>query len=132
MVHDVRIIRIGGAHEQYHLPPDVRQWSGDSVGHWEGDALVVDTTNFTEKTPFRGSSANLHVVEHFTRTSEKALLYTATIDDPETFSRPWTLQYPFLATPRPIFEDACHEGNLYTVIDIFGGARKAESQPDGH
>ncbi|HYA16049.1 MAG TPA: hypothetical protein VEF06_01215 [Bryobacteraceae bacterium] len=131
MVHDVRIIRIGGTHGQNHLPPSVRQWFGDSVGHWEGDTLVVDTTNFSGKTPFHGSSANLHVIERFTRTGEKTFLYTATIDDPETFSRPWTLQYPFLATPGPIFEDACHEGNLYTVIDILGGARKAESQSGG-
>jgi hypothetical protein len=123
MVHDARIIRMNAT----HAPPDVRQWLGDSVGHWEGDTLVVDTTNFTDKTRFRGSTQNLHVVERFTRTDAGTILYRATIDDPASFSRPWTIEYPFLATKGPIYEYACHEGN-YSLTDILGGARKKEAE----
>jgi hypothetical protein len=123
MVHDARIVRMNGTHP----PPSVRQWLGDSIGHWEGDTLVVDTTNFTGKTRLRGSSDNLHVIERFTRTAEDTILYRATIDDPTTFTRPWTLEYPFVAAPGPIYEYACHEGN-YSLTDILGGARKAEAE----
>ena len=121
MVHDARIIRMNGK----HAPPSVRQWLGDSIGHWEGETLVVDTTNFTNQTRFRGSSENLHVVERFTRTDAGTILYRATIDDPATFTKTWTLEYPFLATKGPIYEYACHEGN-YSLTDIMGGARKAD------
>ena len=123
MVHDARIIRMNAK----HAPPDVRQWLGDSVGHWEGDTLVVDTTNFTNKTRFRGSTENLHVVERFTRTDAGTILYRATIDDPATFAKPWTIEYPFLATKGPIYEYACHEGN-YAETDILGGARQKEAE----
>lgn len=123
MVHDARIIRMNAT----HAPPDVRQWLGDSVGHWDGDTLVVDTTNFTDKTRFRGSTENLHVVERFTRIDAGTILYRATIEDPAAFSRPWTIEYPFLATPGPIYEYACHEGN-YAETDILGGARKKEAE----
>ncbi len=120
MVHDARIIRIDSA----HLPASVRQWLGDSIGHWEGDTLVVDTTNFTEQTPFHGSSPNLHVIERFSPAGPKGFLYKATIDDPSTFASPWTLEYPFLATPGPIYEYSCHEGNYYPIVDILGGAKR--------
>jgi len=123
MVHDARIIRLNAK----HASPGVHQWLGDSVGHWEGDTLVVDTTNFTDKTHFRGSTENLHVVERFTRPDAGTILYRATIDDPAAFSRPWTIEYPFLATKGPIYEYACHEGN-YALTDILGGARKKESE----
>jgi hypothetical protein len=123
MVHDARVIRMNAQ----HAAPNVRQWLGDSVGHWEGDTLVVDTTNFTNKTRFRGSSENLHVVERFTRTDANTVLYRATIDDPSTFTRPWTIEYPFVATKGPIYEYACHEGN-YSMTDILGGARKKEAE----
>jgi len=123
MIHDVRIIRLNGTHK----PESVRQLLGDSIGHWEGDTLVVDTTNFTNKTRFRGSSENLHVIERFTRTDANTILYRATIDDPSTYSKQWTLEYPFRATPGPVFEYACHEGN-YAMPDILGGARKMESE----
>jgi hypothetical protein len=126
MVHDARIIRIGGTHPS----PAVRQWLGDSIGHWEGDTLVVDTTNFTDKTSFRGSGENLHVVERFTRTGADTILYRATIDDPTTFTRPWTIEYPFVAAEGPIYEYACHEGN-YSLTDILGGARKADGESSG-
>ncbi|HYL77019.1 MAG TPA: hypothetical protein VEU96_22580 [Bryobacteraceae bacterium] len=125
MVHDARIIRIGGT----HAPANIRQWLGDSIGHWEGDTLVVDTTNFTNETRFRGSSENLHVVERFTRVDANTILYRATIDDPSTFSKAWTIEYPFLATPGPVYEYACHEGN-YAMTDILGGARKAEQEKE--
>jgi hypothetical protein len=123
MVHDARIVRIGGTHPS----GNVRQWLGDSIGHWEGDTLVVDTTNFTNKTRFRGSAENLHVIERFTRTDANTILYRVTIDDLTTFTRPWTMEFPFLAAEGPIYEYACHEGN-YSLIDILGGARKADSE----
>jgi hypothetical protein len=123
MVHDVRIVRMNAT----HASPEVRLWLGDSVGHWEGDTLVVDTTNFTNKTRFRGSTENLHVVERFTRTDAGTILYRATIEDPAAFARPWTIEYPFLATKGPIYEYACHEGN-YSLTDILGGARKKEAE----
>ena len=125
MVHDARIVRIGGT----HAPANIRQWLGDSIGHWEGDTLVVDTTNFTNETRFRGSSENLHVIERFTRVDANTILYRATIDDPSTFSKPWTIEYPFLATPGPVYEYACHEGN-YAMTDILGGARKADQEKE--
>jgi hypothetical protein len=123
MVHDVRTIRMN----QKHVPPDVRKWLGDSVGHWDGDTLVVDTTNFNSKVNFNGSSENLHVVERFRRVDANTILYRATIDDPTSFTKEWTLEYPFTSTPGPIYEYACHEGN-YAMQDILGGARRMESE----
>jgi hypothetical protein len=122
MVHDVRIVRINGT----HAPANIRLLLGDSIGHWEGDTLVVDTTNFSPEVRFRGSSENLHVVERFRLVAPGQILYRATIDDPTTFAKPWTLEYPFLATEGPIYEYACHEGN-YAEAAILGGARKAEA-----
>ncbi len=122
MVHDARIVRINGTHP----PPGVRQWMGDSVGRWVGDTLVVDTRNFTDKTRFRGASQNLHVTERFTRGTGKdagSFLYKVTIDDPATFSKQWTMEYPFLATAGPIFEYACHEGN-YAMTGILGSPER--------
>ena len=125
MVHDARIIRINGQHPG----PEVRQWLGDSIGHWEGDTLVVETTNFTNETRFRGASENLRVTERFTRTGEGKMLYRATMEDP-VFTKPWTLEYPFVAAAGPIYEYACHEGN-YALVDILAGARKAEREAAG-
>src|SRR5580704_1629217 len=125
MVHDARIIRLNGT----HASPDIRLLFGDSIGHWEGDTLVVDTTNFTGKTRFRGSSANLHVVERFRRVDANTILYRATVDDPSAFAKPWTLEYPFVSTAGPVYEYACHEGN-YAMTDILGGARRMESEPE--
>jgi hypothetical protein len=122
MVHDVRTIRMNGTHP----PKDVQQWLGDSIGHWEGDTLVVETTNFNDQTRFRGASTDLKVTERFTRISADTILYRATIEDPSSFARPWTMEYPFLATTEPIYEYACHEGN-YAMTDILGGARLQES-----
>ena len=121
-LREVRIIRIGGQ----HLSPDVRQWLGDSIGRWEGDTLVVDTTNFNAQTQFKGSSENLHVVERFKPIDGNTFLYRATVEDPSVFSKPWVIEYPFQRARGPLYEDACHEGN-YALPDILKGARKAEA-----
>jgi hypothetical protein len=123
MVHDARIVRMNAQ----HLPKNIRRWMGDSVGHWEGDTLVVDTTNFTGKTRFRGSTENLHVVERLTRIDDKTLLYRFTVEDPDTWDRAWTGEMTWPATNQPIFEYACHEGN-YALGDVLRGARKQESE----
>jgi hypothetical protein len=123
MVHDARIVRIGGQ----HLPKTVRKWLGDSVGRWEGDTLVVDTTNFTDKTRFRGSTENLHIVERFTRVDAKTLLYRFVVEDPDTWAKPWTGEYTWPATSDLIYEYACHEGN-YAMGDILRGARLKEAE----
>ena len=124
MVHDVRKVHLD-RHD--HLPASVRLWNGDSIGHWEGDTLVVDTTNFTANTAFHGSSPNMHIVERFTRTDPNTILYKWTLDDPEAFARPFTAEYPFLATAGPVYEYACHEGN-YAMPDILGGARAMDAK----
>ena len=123
MVHDVRIVRMNAQ----HLPTTYRRWMGDSVGHWEGDTLVIDTTNFTDKTRFRGSTENLHLVERFTRVDAKTLLYRFTVEDPTTWATPWTGEYAWPATDAHIFEYACHEAN-YALGDILRGARLREQE----
>src|SRR5581483_11470690 len=122
MVHDARIVRMNAQ----HLPKDIRRWMGDSVGHWEGDTLVVDTTNFNDKTRFRGATENLHVIERFTRIDDKTLLYRFTVEDPETWDKPWIGEYTWPMTTKPIYEYACHEGN-YALGDILRGARAEEA-----
>jgi hypothetical protein len=125
MVHDARVIRMNAE----HLPPTIRKWMGDSVGYWDGDTLVVDTTNFTDQTQFRGASQDLHVVERISRLDDKALLYRFTVDDPSTWDRPWTGEYPWRATSDQIFEYACHEGN-YSLENVLRAARASEkAQP---
>jgi hypothetical protein len=126
-IHDVRIIRMNAA----HLPENVHQWMGDSVGHWEGETLVVETTNFTGQTHFRGSSTDLKVTERFTRVDANTIVYKATMEDPSTWTKPWTVELPFAAAPGPIYEYACHEGN-YAIEDILGGARKMEADKAPH
>jgi len=123
MVHDVRIIRLN----QPHAPANIRKWMGDSVGHWEGNTLVVETTNFSSKTRFRGSSENLKVTERFTRVDPKTILYKFTVEDPATWAKPWTGEYPWVATNDQIFEYACHEGN-HALGDILRGARLLEKE----
>jgi hypothetical protein len=122
MVHDARIVRMNAE----HLPKTIRKWLGDSVGRWDGDTLVVDTTNFTEKTRFRGSTENLHVVERFSRIDDKTLLYRFTVEDPATWATPWTGEYAWPATSDLIYEYACHEGN-YALGNILRGARAMEA-----
>jgi hypothetical protein len=123
MVHDVRTVRMNAQ----HLPKDIRLWLGDSVGHWEGDTLVVDTTNFTDKTRFRGSTADLHVIERITRVDDNTLLYRFTVEDPNTWTKAWTGEYTWPATSNHIYEYACHEGN-YALKDILKGARLREKE----
>jgi len=123
MIHDVRIIPLDG---RPHAAPAVRQWMGDSVGHWDGDTLVVDTTNFTDKTSFRGSDQNLHLVERFTRTGPDTLQYRFTIDDPTAFTQPWTGEIAMSKATGPIYEYACHEGN-YSLATMLSAARTEEA-----
>jgi hypothetical protein len=124
MIHDARVIPLDGSP---HLDGTIRQWMGDSRGHWDGHTLVVDTTNFSGKYSFRGSDETLHLTERFTRVSPDTLLYEFTVDDPTAFTRPWTAQIPVTKTKGPIFEYACHEGN-YAMTDILAGARAAEKK----
>jgi hypothetical protein len=124
MIHDARIIPLDG---RPHLGPEVRQWLGDSRGHWEGNTLVVDTGNFSGKTAFRGSGENLHLIERFTRTDAETIRYEFTVDDPATFTRPWKAEIPMRKTQGPIYEYACNEGN-YSLADILKGARVEEKR----
>jgi len=127
MVHDTRIIAMDG---RPHLPQSVRQWKGDSIGHWEGDTLVVDTTNFTDQTNFRGSGENLHLVERFTRIDADTLLYQFTVDDPQSFTKPWTAAIASTKTEGPILEYACNEGN-YGMRNLLSAARAEENKAAG-
>ena len=97
MVHDARIVRMNAQ----HLPPTIRKWMGDSIGRWDGDTLVIDTTNFTDKTRFRGSSEALHIVERLTRVDAKTLRYQFTIEDPTTWTKPWTGGIHLAGDQRP-------------------------------
>ncbi|MGE3959647.1 MAG: hypothetical protein AB7H96_23225 [Vicinamibacterales bacterium] len=121
LIHDARVVRLGGT----HLPPSIRLWTGDSIGHWDGDTLVVDTTNFRREKSFRGSSERMHVVERFTRLSPDMLRYRVTVEDPDTWATPWTAEIPFRATTNQLFEYACHEGNR-TIENFMRGARDEE------
>ena len=120
MVHNARIVRLDGDPHG-----TIRQWVGDSRGHWEGKTLVVETTNLSEQSSFRGSSANLHLIERFTRISPDTITYEFTVEDPETWTRPWTAAVPMTKTQGPMFEYACHEGN-YAMEGILSGARADE------
>jgi len=120
MVHDARIIPLDGRPHGH-----IRQWKGDSRGHWEGNTLVVDTTNFKRETSLPNSGANTHLIERFTRTDANTLLYEFTVEDPTTWTRPWTAVVPMLKSEDPIYEYACHEGN-YAMASILAGARAAE------
>jgi len=122
MIHDARLVPMDG---RPHSSPNLRSWMGDSRGRWEGDTLVIDTTNFTDRTNFRGSGANLHLTERFTRVDADTIDYRFTVEDPTTWTRPWTVAYPIIRTDGPIYEFACHEGN-YGLRDILTGARYEE------
>jgi len=124
MVHDARVIPLDG---RPHLAPHMRQYKGNSRGRWEGLTLVIDTTNFLRETSFRGSSANLHLVERLTRVDADTLLYQFTVEDPRTWTRPWTAAIPMKKTSGPVYEYACHEGN-YAMANILSGARAEERE----
>ena len=126
MIHDARVVPMDG---RRHNDPSVRSWMGDSRGHWEGETLVVDTINFTDRTNFRGAGANLHLVERFTRIDTDTIEYRFTLDDPTTWTRPWTVAYPIVKTEGPVYEFACHEGN-YGLRDILSGARWEEKHAE--
>lgn len=122
MIHDARIIPLEA---RPHLSQTIRHVLGDSRGRWEGNTLVVETTNFTDKTNFRGSGQNLRVTERFMRVDKSTLLYQFTVDDPQSFGRPWSGEIPLKKVDGPIFEYACHEGN-YSMANILSAARHDE------
>ena len=129
VIHDTRIIRLG---EPNPLPSNVRQWMGDSWGRWEGDVLVVETTNFHSMHAFRGipPTDDLKVTERFSRVDEETILYEFTVDDPSTYTRPWGGEIPFRKLDELLYEYACHEGN-YALSNILRGARYQERQSGG-
>jgi len=122
--HDVRVIPLDG---RPHIPRNMRQWTGDSRGRWDGNTLVVETTNFNGKNPLRGSSENLRVVERFTRLDADTIDYKFTVEDESTWTRPWTAALPLKKTVGPLFEHACHEGN-YGLYNTLVGARLEEKK----
>jgi hypothetical protein len=122
MIHDMRIIPTDG---RPHLPENIHQWLGDSRGHWEGNTLVVDTTNFTNQTNFHGSGEKLHVVERFTRTGPDSLKYEFTVSDPTTWEKSWSAEIPWSKTDGPIYEYACQEGN-HCMENILSQTRAEE------
>lgn len=126
MVHDARVVRMNSEHP----PPDVRRWLGDSIGHWEGDTLVVDTTNFTDRPALSGASRNLHVVERFKRIDKDTLLYSFTVNDPTVWTAPWSGEYVWPAAGTRVYEYACHEAN-YSFGGILRGARILEAEALG-
>lgn len=128
VIHDARVIAVDG---RPHLPSNVRLWDGDSRGRWEGRTLVVDTTNFSAKTYFLGSSENLRLIERFTRTAEDTIDYEITVSDPVTWTRPWTAVVHLKQSSDKMYEYACHEGNERTMIDMLMGARAAEKAAPG-
>jgi hypothetical protein len=124
MIHDARIIPLDGRPQPF---PNIRQWMGTSCGRWEGNTLVVETTNFNGKNPFRGASENMRVTERFTRVDADTIHYTFTVADETTWVRPWSAELPMRKTEGPIFEHACHEGN-YGLYNTLVGARAEEKR----
>jgi hypothetical protein len=123
MIHDARIIPTDG---RPHLPSNVREWMGDSRVHWDGDTLVVETTNFTDKTNFRGASENMQLLERFKRVDADTIMYEFTVNDPSSFAKPWSA-IAMRKSAAPLFEYACHEGN-YALKGILGGMRAEEKK----
>jgi hypothetical protein len=129
MIHDTRVIPLDG---RPHVDPRIRLWLGDPRGHWEGDTLVIDTTNFRPDVIANNfnccgeAGANLHIIERFRRVSEDMIEYRYTVDDPSMYTRPWTAELPLSKIDGPIYEYACHEGN-YALEDILRGARVEEA-----
>jgi len=123
MIHDTRIIPLDG---RPHISSGIRQWYGDSVGHWEGNTLVVDTTNFSDLNPFPGAQ-NLHVVERLTRVDPDTILYQFTVEDPGMWTKPWSGELPINKIQGQVYEYACHEAN-YPLANTLRGARVAEQE----
>ena len=129
MLHSPRIIPLDARPQ---LPQQVRQLEGSSRGRWDGDTLVIETTNFTDMFMFaaQGASADMKLTERFTRTSDDTLTYRFTVDDPKVWTRPWTAEVPWKKSIGPIFEHACHEGN-YSLTNLLRGAREDEKRAKG-
>jgi hypothetical protein len=123
MVHDARVIPLD---KRPRLSTAITAYHGDSRGHWEDDTLVIDTTNFSPETSFRGANTNLRLIEKFRRVSDDTLEYYVTVDDPTVWTKPWTLMIPLKKTGEEMFEYACHEGN-YGLPAILRGARAQET-----
>jgi len=122
MNHDARIIRLNSQHR----PNSMKSWLGDSIGHWQGDTLVVKTKNFGPTPPLSGADENLVVTEHFTRTSDGGLMYRFKIDNPSIWTSSWSGEYPWSPSDGKVYEYACHEGN-YTLENVMRGARVLEA-----
>ena len=134
MIHDARIIHLDG---RPHLPPSIRKWSGDSIGRWEGDTLVVDTTNFNDGGGFYGDAGgnfgwdrNLHLIERFSLLDRETLLYQFEVDNPTAFTKPWKGELTMVRTDDRIYEFACHEAN-YSLDNMLRGYRASEGRPVG-
>jgi hypothetical protein len=125
MVHNARIVPVDG---RPHVPQGVRQWTGDSRGRWEGDTLVVETTNFLGETAFPNAGPNLRLTERFKRVDADTLLYEFTVNDPTTWTKPWTAEIPMMKSNQSLYEYACHEGN-YGMTNLLSGARAVEKEP---
>ena len=124
MINDSRIVPLDG---RPPLPESLRQWRGDSRGRWEGDTLVVETRNFTDKTTFNGSGMNMQVTERFTRLSDTVLEYGFRVDDPESFAAPWAARTSMRSSNQPLLEYACHENNR-SMEGMLSGARAEEAR----
>ena len=127
MVNTARIVPLDG---RPRLDPDVRQWSGDSRGYWEGDTLVIETRNFDDKRRWRNTTESMRLVERLTRVAADTLTYEFTVTDPETWRSPWTASVPLVLNPEPMFEYACHEGN-YSMPGMLAGTRAEEKAAAG-
>ena len=127
MGHFTRVIPLDG---RPHVDDGIRQWAGDARGRWEGDTLVVETTNYSPQARFSGATGNLHLVERYTRIGPGVLRHEITLNDADTWTQPWTVELLHESTMDPIFEYACHEGN-YAMPGILGGARLEEREAGG-
>jgi hypothetical protein len=119
--HDARVIPLDG---RPHLPSGIRQWNGDSRGRWDGNTLVVETTNFSGKSYFMGATENLTLVERFTRVAPDRITYEMTLTDPTTWTRPWTAMMPLRQRQETLYEFACHEGNYHIMSGMLLGAQR--------
>ena len=124
MIHEARIVPTDG---RGHLPQTLRGWNGDSRGHWEGDSLVVETTNFSDKANFRGAGKNLRLTERFTRRNATTIDYQFTVEDPTTWIAPWSVAFPLVKSEELVYEYACHEANysLGNMLRIVRAEEKA-------
>ncbi len=127
MIHDARVVRTDA---RQHLPAAIRPWLGDSRGRWDGDTFIVETTNFSPRTPFRGSDEQLRLTERLSLENAETLRYEFTVDNPTAFTKPWTVSFPMSRSSERMYEYACHEGN-YAMVDTLRGERYVERQGGG-